>query len=202
MTPWAEVKEHSVDNLTLLCDQHHREKGANLLPIEQVRLADAKPHNRTTGTSEALGLHYGSEEIVLEVGSCRLIPAGRTEMAAITIYGQDLIAFRIEDGHCLISVHLTDREGQLSVVIEDNELIYTAEAWDVEFTRNRLIVRSNAREIAASLVFEPPHKLIVKQVNMIYKGVPVQVDAEWVQVAGSQFGDIEMIGCHSIIEVY
>jgi len=88
------------------------------------------------------------------------------------------------------------------VVIEDNELIYTAEAWDVEFTRNRLIVRSNAREIAASLVFEPPHKLIVKQVNMIYKGVPVQVDAEWVQVAGSQFGDIEMIGCHSIIEVY
>jgi trigger factor len=32
MEEWAKVKRHDAEEITLLCDRHHREKTAGLLP--------------------------------------------------------------------------------------------------------------------------------------------------------------------------
>ncbi len=48
---WANVKRHVAEEITLLCDKHHREKTAELLPIEHVREANKTPYNLREGVS-------------------------------------------------------------------------------------------------------------------------------------------------------
>ena len=59
---WANVKRHVAEEITLLCDQHHREKTAGLLPIEKVREANKMPHNLREGVSKPYDLHYSGVE--------------------------------------------------------------------------------------------------------------------------------------------
>ena len=42
---WAKVKRHVASEITLLCDNHHREKTAGFLPNERVIEADKAPFN-------------------------------------------------------------------------------------------------------------------------------------------------------------
>ena len=41
MLGWAQAQEHAANEITLLCDQHHREKTNGLLPSGAVRAAMA-----------------------------------------------------------------------------------------------------------------------------------------------------------------
>lgn len=43
MKGWATVKEHVAEDITLLCDGHHREVTSGLLPEEKVSEANARP---------------------------------------------------------------------------------------------------------------------------------------------------------------
>lgn len=54
---YREVKEHKAENLTLLCDSHHREKTNGLLPLAQVQKRNASPYNIQHGVSSPYGLH-------------------------------------------------------------------------------------------------------------------------------------------------
>lgn len=42
---WAAVQRHVAEEITLLCDKHHREKTLGLLSNEAVRAANANPLN-------------------------------------------------------------------------------------------------------------------------------------------------------------
>ncbi|MGU5889575.1 hypothetical protein, partial [Aeromonas hydrophila] len=52
MEEWANVKRHVAEEITLLCDQHHREKTGGLLPKEVVRDANKNPFNLRKGVSQ------------------------------------------------------------------------------------------------------------------------------------------------------
>jgi hypothetical protein len=68
---WANVQRHLAEEITLLCDQHHREKGAGLLPNEVIIEANRRPHNLKTGVSKPYDLHYsGSECEIVMGGNC------------------------------------------------------------------------------------------------------------------------------------
>lgn len=58
MEEWAIVKRHVADEITLLCDQHHREKTGGLLPVEVVRAANKSPFNLKEGNSKPYNLHF------------------------------------------------------------------------------------------------------------------------------------------------
>src|SRR4030042_2333444 len=45
MLGWAKVPRPVTEEITLMCDQHHRERTAGLLPIEAVSEANANPYN-------------------------------------------------------------------------------------------------------------------------------------------------------------
>src|ERR1700722_20606163 len=59
---WASSHSHVADDLTLLCDRHHREKTHKLLPLEQVIEANRHPHNRKHGVSKPYDLHYSGNQ--------------------------------------------------------------------------------------------------------------------------------------------
>lgn len=61
MEEWASVKRHVAEEITLLCDQHHREKTGGFLPKEMVRNADSDPFNLREGVSKPYCLHFSGK---------------------------------------------------------------------------------------------------------------------------------------------
>src|SRR5215470_1873155 len=58
MLGWANVERHEAAEITLLCDQHHRERTNGLLPIEAVKQANTDPINFKTGLAKPYDLHF------------------------------------------------------------------------------------------------------------------------------------------------
>lgn len=58
MEEWAQVQRHVADEITLLCDQHHREKTGGLLPKQVVREANNNPYNLREGVSKPYALYW------------------------------------------------------------------------------------------------------------------------------------------------
>src|SRR2546426_10590595 len=60
---------HHPSQITLLCDQHHKEKTNGLLPLEAAREANQHPYNRRQGVSKPYDLHYSGTDYEMVVGS-------------------------------------------------------------------------------------------------------------------------------------
>src|SRR3982750_2806106 len=65
---WARVQRHVAEEITLLCDQHHREKTSGLLPEAPVIEANSAPFNLRTGVSRPYDLHFDGEMCSIEIG--------------------------------------------------------------------------------------------------------------------------------------
>ena len=88
MLGWANTHTHVSEEITLLCDQHHREKTAGLLPIEVVREADANPFNLRSGSSKPYDLHFSGD-------SCEAILGSNTLTFQLALMEYLCFAFRL-----------------------------------------------------------------------------------------------------------
>ena len=68
LVPWAEVRQHTAENIMLLCVQHHREKTSHLLPLATVTEANADPYNRRLGVSPPYDLYYSGDSCEANIG--------------------------------------------------------------------------------------------------------------------------------------
>ncbi|MEB6138331.1 hypothetical protein, partial [Klebsiella pneumoniae] len=68
MEEWALVHRHVAEEITLLCNQHHREKTNGLLPKERVREANANPFNLRNGVSKPYDLHFSGVNAEVVIG--------------------------------------------------------------------------------------------------------------------------------------
>jgi len=171
MMEWAEVHRHVAEEITLLCDQHHREKSSGLLPIDAVRKANADPFNRRAGVSAPYSLHYSGQQVSVDIGSNTMTASTASDFVALLIDGMPIVGFRFEDGHYLLNVALFDVTNECVMQIVDNELVYSAGPWDVEFVGTRLIIRAAARQIFIDLTFEPPSAFRLTRGRLLFNGV-------------------------------
>ena len=176
MVAFAVVREHTAENITLLCRQHHGEATNGLLPATTIRDKDNQPFNLTKGKSSPYLLHYG-------LTSCEFIVGGNTfendtgieYFDAIRIDGQTILGFRRENGNVLTTFVYYDENEREIVRILDNELQYFTDLWDVEFVGRRLKIRNETREIIADITFEPPNKVIINRAKMYCNGIGLLV---------------------------
>jgi trigger factor len=190
MEGWAVVKRHVAEEITLLCDRHHRERTSGLLPIEVVREANKNPFNLCTGLSARYALHYSSVTVSAELGSnlfeAALVEGVRT-LTAIVIDKEPLLEFRLEDGHVLLSLKIHGPFGNPILTIVDNELCYVVgSAWDFELTGRRLVIREAARRVFLDIEFAVPDRLIVRRAYFMKNGVQIDVEPEAMKVANNQ----------------
>jgi hypothetical protein len=171
MLGWANVKRHDASEITLLCDQHHREKTVGLLTMDALRKANEQPYNMQQGMSSPYPLHYSGSDCEVWIGSNRLTASIASDFAAIVVDGEYLIGFRFEDGHYLLNVRLFDKGNNCVLLIRDNELVYSAAHWDVEFVGTRLILRTAAREVFLDILFEPPNRIKLERGRLLFNGV-------------------------------
>ena len=178
MLEWAEVKRHVADEITLLCDRHHREKTSKLMPVAIVKRANEKPFNLNKNSSQPYDLYYEGEFVVGVLG-------GNSFMASlthppytlhfITIDGVSLLNFVAEDGHILLNANLFDKEGRTILVIENNSMVYSLDKWDISFVGRNLIIRQGNGDIALDIVFEVPNKVRVNRAHFIFNGVEIEI---------------------------
>lgn len=177
MREWAIVKEHHPGEMTLLCPTHHAEKTRGLLPVEDVWAANSRPHNLRLGVSEAFPLRYSGDSCLVNLGSNRFAHDFTRDavIPALTIRGCPVIRVKKQDGCLLLSLRIFDKEGNPLLTVDDNELIFSVDSWDVELVGKRLTIRAGLGLILAQVEFYPPSAIVINRGTFAYDGFPVRV---------------------------
>jgi trigger factor len=178
MQEWAEVKRHVADEITLLCDQHHREKTGGLLPKEVVLEANADPFNLREGVSKPYDLHFSGKAAHIEIGGNSFTCEDRgygTAMAPISVDGTPLIGLIMADGHLLLNLIIFDEFNKPVLHIKNNQLYYSTDPWDIQLVGTKLTVREAHRKILIEIDFQPPDKVVINRGRFLRNGVEILV---------------------------
>jgi hypothetical protein len=183
---WAMVKRHVADEITLLCRQHHGEKTAGLIPKEMVVSANAAPHNRKTGSSKPFPLHFSGDFGVVEMGGNRFthsFGSNSPAMIVALIDGHPILAFRREEDSLLLALNVYNKFNKLILMVHDNELVYTADSYDIEFIGSTLRVRERHAQILLEIIFQPPARITIPRGRLLYNGVEILIGENSVKVS-------------------
>lgn len=190
MEEWAAVKRHVSDEITLLCDQHHREKTAGLLSKKTVSEANANPLNLQIGISKPYDLHFAGREAEIEIGTnsftCEDIGYG-TAMIPLSIDDTPLIMFLLEDGHLLLHLLVFDEFNRPVLCISNNHLFYSIQPWDIQLVGRVLTIREQHRKILIEIEFCPPGKVKILRGRFLRNGVEVLVRPENILITNNAF---------------
>lgn len=197
MEEWAQVKRHVAEEITLLCDQHHREKTGGLLPKEVVRQANSSPFNLREGVSKPYALHFAGKHAEVIIGgnsfTCEDQGYG-TVMVPISIDGVALVGLILGDGHLLLNFVAFDECNQPVLHIKNNQLIYSMSPWDVQLVGTTLTLREAHRKILLEIEFAPPNKIVVTRGRFLRNGVEVLVRPDNILVTNNS---AYISGCHA-----
>jgi trigger factor len=196
MMGWAKVQRHVADEMTLLCDQHQRERTNGLLPISDVQAHNQNPVNRRSGSSAPYNLHYSGDYCEVDIGSNVLTAPMMSDLVAVQVDGEPLVGFRFEDDHYLLNVLLFNEVNEPVLQILDNELIYSAEPWDIELVGTRLTVRAAARKIFIDIVFEPPATVRFLRGRLLLNGIELYIQPTFILLVntGELIGQLKASG--------
>lgn len=197
MEEWAQVKRHVADEITLLCDQHHREKTGGLLPKAMVRDANANPFNLRAGVSKPYNFHFSGRRAEVVIGgnsfTCEDQGYG-TVMVPISIDGIALVGLILGDGHLLLNFVAFDEFNVPVLHIKNNQLIYSMNSWDVQLVGTTLTLREAHRKILLEIEFAPPNKVVIKRGRFLRNGVEVLVRPDNILVSNNS---TYISGCHA-----
>lgn len=171
---WAVVQRHVGEEITLLCNKHHREKTSGLLSNEAVFAANEKPHNLQRGVSTPYDLHYSGDECQVIIGGNRFRQSDQGEdssLIAIAVDGIVLVGFRFVDKHYLLNVLALDEDNLPMLEIVDNVLWYSLSPWDIAWVGRRLTIREALRAFLLEIQFNPPNHVHIERGHLLVNGV-------------------------------
>lgn len=172
MEEWSVVQRHVAEEITLLCDSHHREKTAGLMAKVEVYEANKNPFNlRQKHSSDYILRLFGPKARFLIGRNAFQISDTRRNciMIPILLHGRPIIMFEIIDNECFLNFTLFDKNGIPILVIEKNVLVYKIGIWDIFFIKNRLIVKQEKRNILLEIQFNPPTEVHIKKAKIYCK---------------------------------
>jgi hypothetical protein len=179
---------HIADEITLLCDLHHREKTAGLLPLSKVEEANKNPYNLKAGVKTPNNLHYCGNECEFIVGNnsfSMIADSDGTVVVPISVDDTQLLGFTLEKGHFLLNLSVFDEYNRQVLEIKDNQLFYSLIPWDIELVGRNLIVRAAEREILLDVTFETPNRVEIRRGRFLRNGVEVLVKPNGIEVVNN-----------------
>ena len=185
MNEWSKVKVHIAKDITLLCDRHHREKTAGLLPKTEVVKANENPYNLRNGVSKPYDLFFNGDSAEVEFGSNKFSCQANqtvTTLVPLTIDCTPLIGLRIIDQHILLNITIFDKYNQLILNIIDNQLSYSVMPWDIQLVGTVLTIRERPGRILIEFNFQPPTKIILTRGRMYFNGIELKIDKERITI--------------------
>jgi trigger factor len=195
MEEWAIVKRHVADEITLLCDQHHREKTGGLLPKEAVLAANSKPYNLQKNTPKPYTFHFFGTHAEIILGGNKFTCEDKgygTTVAALVIDNLPLVGFVIADGHLLFNLVAFDEFNQKILHIKNNHLFYATMPWDIQLVGRTLTIREAHRKILIEIEFCPPNKVIVNRGRFLFNGVETLISPDRLMITNNSISLIRM----------
>jgi trigger factor len=179
---WANVKRHVAEEITLLCDRHHREKTSGLLPLDDVRQADKDPFNKRSGVSKPYDLHFSGADYEVALGN-NSFTSSAVASVAVSVDEIPLIGFSLVDGHLLLNVLSFDKYNNVVLHIANNRLVYSISPWDIQLTGRNLIIREAKGEFLLDMTFAVPNKIAINRGHLRCNGVEIVIKPEYVALA-------------------
>lgn len=189
MMEWAVVQRHVAEEITLLCDKHHREKTNGLLPKEAVSAANENPFNLRTGVSAPYDLHYSGDHCTTVIGDNTFTTKDQghgTQIIPLMIDGIPILGFILSDGHLLLNVNIFDEFNELALRIQNNVLTYSTSSWDVALTGRDLKIRESHGKFFLDMRFETPNMLRISRGRFLLNGVEVKISPTEVVITNNQ----------------
>ncbi|WP_165356417.1 HNH endonuclease [Sphingosinicella sp. BN140058] len=150
---FAEGGEHAVENLALLCPNHHQDKTSGRLSRNSVAARRANPHNLRRGMTPGYALARG-EAIETHLGNLIVKDGeGGEDFHVLSINGNSFLTVHHEEGGVTFSARLTDDEGRTLLRVDHGSLSVSTQVWDYRYEGTRLSIRTEAGRIALEADF-------------------------------------------------
>ena len=179
---YAAVRAHEPENITLLCDLHHKMATNGLLTPEQVKQANANPINVRRRVSAPFNLELEGDRLRYLIGSNRFTATGAATFLAID--NNEIVGATIDGGQLFLNLAIFDATNRGILAVVRNEIWVTTEPWDIKFVRNRLTLRESAGQIALEIRIVPPDTLHIARGHLYLNGVHVIIFPDAMVVNG------------------
>ena len=143
---WCIVKEHTIDNLVVLCPSCHYRATVKELTPERILRMKKEPYNSKLKTvSENFFINQHGETSLL-IGSVRINNANiilRVNNDSAISLSKDI------DGYTLLNLKIYDEHHKLVAQVKDNEWCANVsdQIWDITFSKGILDIRCSARKL-------------------------------------------------------
>jgi hypothetical protein len=144
---FARVQEHRVENLALLCPNHHQDKSSGRLSKETVRCARERPFNsgqmmtakHELPPARAVEAHLGS--------NIAYDPGETPDYDVLWINGRGFVVLHHEERGYTYSATVTDEAGQVLLAIDHGALRAATGIWDYQYEGSKVTVRRGPGDI-------------------------------------------------------
>ncbi|HCY61431.1 MAG TPA: hypothetical protein DHV59_01025 [Oxalobacteraceae bacterium] len=89
----------------------------------------------------------------------------------------------------------TDSNGEVSLVIEDNEWKAFSNSWDVEVKGQTITIREAHKVVHLVLRVDPPKTVIVEKLNMSLGGIRFEANGDFLKVTQPNGSISELTSC-------
>ena len=163
---YAIVKEHTVDNLVLLCPDHHTKKTKKILSTESVQYKRTNPFNEkrqelggpVLDANRTIEVVIGSNLFEYNIGE-------NFDHCIVWINGYSFFKIESIDGWILPSFVITDNYGIVVFAVDKGEIVMTKTIVDYSYVSNRIkIILENSEVIELVLT---NYKVEINKAKMI-----------------------------------
>jgi hypothetical protein len=189
--PYSEVLEHKLENLILLCPNHHRTKGKQL-DVERVKEAKANPFNKDKSIIGGYKLEP-NRKIDITIGSNRtnkIFENGNGEYNCLWINGISFLKIHSINDWITFSMIITDGIGQTILEVDKGELMFAADVWDYKYEGSNLQLRKGQGEILLDMNLSNYEVEILRECFLHFPhkdGFLVEPDGSLLTLTNNQF---------------
>lgn len=178
---YSEVKEHKLENLVLLCPNHHRSKNKTI-PLSEIQKAKNDPINLRTGTTLPEMINFRGNKIDVFIGSnhySKVFDNIRNETYPLVIDNIPVISFRKDVDKILLSITIYNSSNEPLLIIEDNEMIMSTIVWDITYIGNTLRIDSNEVSQAIVIHFDVNRSVVsLQRANYSFNNWHITIDSK------------------------
>ena len=171
-TEFKDAETHDPQQIVLLCGSCHDRKNRGALSTETIQIHAKSPHCMQANFSWGpMDVGHDHPEIILGTLTARNV------RSLLTIDGEDVFSISrplVAHGPFTVNASLYDKDGRQTIKIVSNEFQVMVSNWDVEVTGARVTVRSAPAKFDLVIRMEPPHRLVIERLDMVYKNFSIQ----------------------------
>jgi hypothetical protein len=146
--PYEREHHFRVEDMMLLCPNHHREATVGAMTEAEQRAYKSDPYNIRRGLADG-ALKVNQRELIVQLGNAFMV----NDSVLLEIDGLPLLSLSLSDeGILQLSASLYNQEGELLTEIEHNEwIVGDPLPWDFEFGSRKLTLRERSRHISLQI---------------------------------------------------